>query len=259
MNVLQSSFTNNAIAHADCYAVPHTEQLEEQSVAINKDYHKSMLSARRKVNKREVIVGWYTTTTAEGQVIIDNSSLIHDFYTKEVAEPVHLVVDTTLAGEGGSMGLRAFVSAPMVAGPHVLANIFHEVRVQLELAEHEIVAVDHMGSKGQRQLGRTPWSGSTVLAAIPSAAEALTQSTDRILARIDLILAYVNGVVDGSIPAHADIGMALADTLGAAQGVRGEDFQAVFQAKSQDLLMVNYLVTLLQNQLAIAEKLNEII
>ena len=56
---------------------------------------------------------------------MDNSSLIHDFYRGECPEPIHLVVDTTLAGD--SLAIHAFVSQPMVVGLSSFANIFQEV------------------------------------------------------------------------------------------------------------------------------------
>jgi hypothetical protein len=37
------------------------------SVGINRDYFKLMYNFHRRINKKEKIVGWYTTTTAEGK------------------------------------------------------------------------------------------------------------------------------------------------------------------------------------------------
>ena len=42
------------------------------------------------------ILSRYGTTTLAGDYIVDTSSLIHDFFSKECDECVHLVVDTTL-------------------------------------------------------------------------------------------------------------------------------------------------------------------
>jgi hypothetical protein len=64
------------------------------SVGINRDYFKLMYNFHRRINKKEKIVGWYTTTTAEGALINDNSSLIQDFYSSECENSVHLVVGT---------------------------------------------------------------------------------------------------------------------------------------------------------------------
>jgi translation initiation factor 3 subunit F len=235
--------------------VPHSEKEDEQYVAINKDYHKSMLSARRRITRREVVVGWFSTTTIDGGVIIDNSSLIHDFYSRECADPVHIVVDTTLAGD--NVGVRAFVSAPMAAGPYSFANMFHEVSVSVEVAPFEAICMGQM-VEGQRE-AKDPWSSATVLAPISSSEQALAVSTEKMLAVIDQILHYVTEVSEGRIEARPDVGMLLADTLGLSGAVRVEDFQSLFQSKTQDLLMVNYLTTLIQNQLAIAEKLQQII
>lgn len=255
IGTLMGMIREGRVEVTDAYAVPHSEKPDEQYVAINKDYHKSMLSARRMINRREVIVGWWSTSSPDGRAIIDNSSLIHDFYMKECADPVHLVLDTTLTGD--SLEVRAFVSAPMSAGPYTFANVFHEVRADIELAPHELVCIDQM-NKGQRYLG-VPWSGPSVVSALPSEARALTESTERLLQLLDKVLGYVDSVVEGKQPAHADIGMALADTLGTAQGLRLEEVQAALQSRSQDLLMVSYLSTMLQTQLAVAERLNQII
>jgi hypothetical protein len=47
--------------------------------------------------------------------------------------------------------------------------------------------------------------------------------------------------------------------LGALNTVRPEEFQTVLQEKIQDLLMVSYISTLAQTQLAISAKINAIL
>ena len=239
----------------DSYAVPHTEKVDELFVAINKDYHRNMYTSRRMIHRREVIVGWFSTTTEDGQVILDTSSLIHEFYSKECADPIHLVVDTSLTGD--SIGARAFISMPMVAGPHNFGNMFHELRVDTELGPHEIICLSQIFN-GQSN-SSAPWQDTSVVAAIPPEIQALNEATEKLLARIDNILNHVNAVVDGTETARPEIGMALADVLGASQAIKMPDFHAVFSSKTQDMLMVSYLTTLLQNQLIIAEQLNQII
>ena len=98
IGTLLGTITNGVIEITECFGVPHMEKKDELFVAINKDYHKTMYNFHRRINRKEKIVGWYTTTSAEGALINDNSSLIHDFYSQECEHPVHIVVDTTLAG-----------------------------------------------------------------------------------------------------------------------------------------------------------------
>ena len=77
-------------------------------VAINKEYHKSMYAAQRRVSRKEEIVGWFTTTK-DGALIIDNSSLVNDFYSQECYDPIHLVLDANMTGM--NLCVRGFVSA----------------------------------------------------------------------------------------------------------------------------------------------------
>jgi proteasome lid subunit RPN8/RPN11 len=71
----------------DCFAVPFTEKVEEAYVAIDQKYHTLMYAFHRRNNKKEKALGWYTSTTGQGQFIIDTSSLIQDFYSSECANP----------------------------------------------------------------------------------------------------------------------------------------------------------------------------
>jgi len=59
-------------------------------VAVDMEYHRTMYELHRQVNSKEVIVGWYAT----GNEITEHSVLIHDFYSREAATPVHLCMDT---------------------------------------------------------------------------------------------------------------------------------------------------------------------
>lgn len=214
-----------------------------------------MYTSRRMINRREMIVGWFSTTNEDGQVILDTSSLIHEFYSKECSDPIHLVVDTSLTGD--SIGARAFISVPMVAGPHNFGNMFHELKVDMQMGPHEVTGLSQMFN-GQKYLS-TPWQETSVVAAIPPEIQAFNDAIEKLLSKIDTILDYVNAVVEGTETARPDIGMALADVLSSSQSIKMNDFHGVFNAKTQDILMVSYLTTLLQNQLAIAEQLNQII
>lgn len=81
--------------------MPFKESLEEHMFSINIDYHKAMYQSHRLNNRKEVVVGWFATSTNSGALVVDNSALIHEVYAAECGgqSPVHLVVDTTLASD----------------------------------------------------------------------------------------------------------------------------------------------------------------
>lgn len=66
-------------------------------------YAKEMFEFNKRVNPQENIVGWWAT----GVEVTSHSSAIHDFYSRECANPIHLTLDTTLQGE--RMGVRAYL------------------------------------------------------------------------------------------------------------------------------------------------------
>jgi translation initiation factor 3 subunit F len=246
----------NVVEITDCFAVPHQEKVDDLYVAIHTEYHKSMVKFHNRVYKRDVVVGWYSTTAPSGALIVDNSSLIHDFYIGECSEPVHLVVDTSLQGE--TMGIKAFVSQPMVVGLNSFANMFHEVPVQIILTDGETACL-HQMVQGQAALGQ-PWASSTLISSAQTDNRAdLLDSLKMLSEVIDKLKGYVDSVVSGSHSADAEIGIAIAQSLDTVELIRPEELHANLQSRVKDLLMVSYINTLTQTQLAIADKLSAIL
>jgi len=60
-------------------------------------YTRRMYDFHRRINKREAIVGWFSTTTPEGEFLNDTTYLFNDFYSKLCRRPIILVVDTSLS------------------------------------------------------------------------------------------------------------------------------------------------------------------
>ena len=132
----------------DCYAVPFQESKgsEKLYVGIDEVFHKSMFTFSKRVNKKEQVLGWYASTTLDGKTVIDQSSLINDFYTRKnefgAANPIHLVVDTTLSGP--DVKIRGFISRPVKVGSANLANCFLELDVEVALSEAETTVLYHV-------------------------------------------------------------------------------------------------------------------
>ena len=72
-------------------------------------------------------------------LVADTSSLIHDFYATETEEgdPVHLVVDTRLLTD--SIPIVAYSSTSVSIQSEPLANLFHEIPLELIFTEAESI------------------------------------------------------------------------------------------------------------------------
>merc|ERR1711934_190617 len=71
----------------NAYAVPHNESNEQ--VALDIEFHRTMLELQQKISPRDTIVGWFST----GKGIVSSDALIQEFYGHETG---HLVVDVDL-------------------------------------------------------------------------------------------------------------------------------------------------------------------
>ena len=240
----------NVIEVPDCFGVPFSEKTNELYVAINKEYHSSMYASTRRVSKKEGIVGWFSTTK-DGALIVDNSSLVNDFYSQECNNPVHLVLDANMTGM--NLNVRGFVSTPICLGDTAFANMFEEIEVEVVMSEAETKALYHMIYNGEEK------KETEIVSHLPSEADSVEIAVEKLLASIDELSGYVDEVVAGKREGSADVGLALFDALSALQAYKQEDLSARLQNKVQDLLMVGYLSTIMKTQLKISDKLHAII
>jgi len=236
----------------NCFAVPHAERGDE--VAIGKDFNKQMLALHLKSNPKEVVVGWYASTpssTSEMPLVADTSSLIHDFYATETEEgdPVHLVVDTRLLSD--SIPIVAYSSTSVSIQSEPLANLFHEIPLELIFTEAESISLRAMQKGSVTSIAETSDRDTGKTSTTSSLQASMTQLRDL----LDTTLTYVNEVVDGKRPPDPVMGRKIADTLACVPRIRPEVFETLFHDKLQDLLMVTYLSNITKTQLNVAEKL----
>lgn len=72
-----------------------------------------------------------------GSGVTGGSALIHEFYSREAPNPVHLIVDTGFTN--GEATIKAFVSVSLSLGDQQLAAQFQEIPLDLRMVEAERV------------------------------------------------------------------------------------------------------------------------
>jgi len=241
----------------DCFGIPHEESEDDAGfkVKFKENYHKNMYNFHTRITKLEQVVGWYSTSASDGAPFNDHSTIIDQAYRNECTNPVHLVVDTTLAGD--NMGIRAFVCQDMLVGSHNLAKMFHEVKVEMAFSSGERMCIHHMLKD---QEGSEAWvSPHQIISAVPSHEDAVKRSMTDLVATIEKVITFTDDVVEDREKASAEVGMALADALGLLMDVRPQDFKEIFHEKTQDFLMISHLSTLLRTQLKVAEAMYSLV
>lgn len=244
--LLGSVSESGVVEIKNCFPVPHSEK--DGEVAVGKDYNQTMYKLHSKVNRNEMVVGWYATSSF-GHPINETSALIHEFYGSICAQPVHLVLDTSL--ESGSLDSTAFISAPLSVDTQVMEKQFHQIRLLTEVPESEKIAIGAM-VEGLHSQG----AGGDGVVSISSNMDKLQGAVEQLLGNIQCTAEYVNGVVSGKIPANEKLGRQIANALAAVPLIKPEDFDRMFNDRLQDLLMITYISTLIQTQIKISNVLN---
>lgn len=76
-----------------------------------------------------------TDRYSTGTGVTGGSALIHEFYSREVANPIHLTVDTGFKNGEGT--IKAYISVNLSLGDRQLAAQFQEVPLDLRMVEAE--------------------------------------------------------------------------------------------------------------------------
>jgi len=184
--------------------------------------------------------GWYATSTAPETSIDAKSCLVHDFYSSsECVNPVHLVVDVSLANP---LSVRAFHSVALASSPvsRALAAEFRPLPLEIQASEPERIAMAALASKRDANQGIS---------------QNLEQSVEKLLVLLDAVTGYVDDVVEGRAAPDAKLGKEIADLVSAVPHISPDAFSASFSKSVQDLLMVVTLSNLTKAQLAVADKL----
>ncbi|KAH0979626.1 hypothetical protein GBA52_006803 [Prunus armeniaca] len=232
--LLGSVLPDGTVDIRNSYAVPHNESADQ--VALDIDYHHNMLISQQKVNPKEVIVGWYST----GFGVTGGSVLIHEFYSREAPNPVHLTVDTGFRNGEGT--IKAYVSVNLSLGDRQLAAQFQEIPLDLRMVEAERVGYDILKT--------------TMVDKLPTDLEGMEASMERLLALIDDVYKYVDNVVESRVEPDNNIGRFLLDAVASLPKLSPTAFDKLVNDGLQDNLLLLYLSSITRTQLTLAEKLN---
>jgi len=244
IGTLLGRIVDGQIEVVNSFPVPHQEKLDE--VAVGKEFNRQMYGLHRHVNKTEEIVGWYATTV-DGSAFTEHSCLIHDFYSQECKQPVHLVVDTSLINN--ALNIKAFISSRLTIEPRMLAARFQQIEVKNKSSEPEKIGVETM-------LKSIDAGGDITVDATGSEMMNLQQAIESLLGALGTTCNYVDAVVAGKKPIKHDVGQLVARAVASVPRIKAQELEKMFDDSVQDLLMVSYLSNLTRTQLAVAEKLN---
>eukprot|EP01108_Squamamoeba_japonica_P006401 TRINITY_DN5185_c0_g1_i2.p2 TRINITY_DN5185_c0_g1~~TRINITY_DN5185_c0_g1_i2.p2 ORF type:complete len:324 (+),score=185.19 TRINITY_DN5185_c0_g1_i2:42-1013(+) len=260
----------------DSFPVPHTE---DGKVAVDMQYHRTMLALQQRASPNLQVVGWYSSTA-----LVDSKSVMfHGFFVREcAAPPIHVTVDTAIDAAAPKLRVDAYHGVSLTLGETV-GSLFVPVESRIALSESEKIGL-HMVARAVAPLAidgvtDTADSGANATAdaddadadaaaaaaAAPAAAGGVetglsnanvTALLKRLRAQLATLRDYAGSVVDGKQTGDAETGAAMFDVLQSLPALR--EFTEIFGSGVDDVLMVSYLAKLSRTQLSIAEQIEKI-
>lgn len=205
-------------------------------------YAMDVYDLNRKVNTNEAIVGWWAT----GHEVTNHSAVIHEYYSRECNNPVHLTIDTSL--HGGRMGLKAYVCVQLGVPGGKQGCMFTSIPVDVVCYDPEVFALQ-LCQKTMGNAGRPRTVNPMLdLAQVAEAGSKMSSMLDQVLNYVEDILA--NRTVPNNV-----VGRALMDLVNSVPKMTNEQFSEMFNSNVKDLLMVITLSQLIKTQLQLNEKL----
>ena len=222
------------------YAVPHNESKEQ--VALDIEFHRTMLELNQKINAKDAVVGWFST--GNGPPITGGDALLQEFYNHEAPHTVHLVVDVSLPLDRPIFS--AFGVTSCALQEQQLAQCFHPIPVEVKQAEVERIGGNVFRSRTCKD--------------VPDESSAVRDSVDALRRLLTILADYVGRVCDGDAASASAsdnaVGRYVSDTLAAAlPALSGEAVERIVQQNAQDIALVEYLAYMAKTQLALSEKL----
>eukprot|EP00948_MAST-09A_sp_MAST-9A-sp1_P004029 g4029.t1 len=266
----------NKVYVSDCYAVPHYVQEDGGNTLIGSEYSREMFHLQQiaSVDKREKIVGWYSTNP-DGECVTSSTVIFHEFYGKSssIANPVHLVIDTSLVNN--RLLTKCFVSKRVqIKNKPIPFAQFQQLKMTIVAPEAEKSALDFMmkgtekwaaGEKADPNNASQNTATESLSAqldslkldghqALPSNTTSLQHSMKRLQSLLRTLLEYVDQVRSGELPENEEMGTKIANALSIVS-IDANSFDKLFNNSLQDLLMVVYLSNLARAQLSISERI----
>ena len=231
------------------FPVPHQE--DESNMAVDMDYHHSMLQLHKQAAPRDVVVGWYSTGDAPTYV----SSLMHQVYRTQVPaphQPLLLMVDVNVSHL--AMPVKAFEESQIAVNGQPALALFTAVQLVMHAYDEERIGVLAL-IDGEPDDHKRLDAPATIL----TESEQLYRAVGRLMDAIQVCHAYVQAVREGKIEGDAELATAIHAALNVIPTVDPASFQTLFASHVQDLLMIVYLAGLTKTQLLMADQVNALL
>ncbi|KRT80964.1 hypothetical protein AMK59_6306, partial [Oryctes borbonicus] len=229
IGTLLGSADKGVVEVTNCFCVPHKEY--DDQVEAELSYAMDVYELNRRVNSNENIVGWWAT----GHEVTNHSSVIHEYYSRECNNPIHLTLDTSL--QGARMGLKAYVCVQLGVPTGKQGCMFTPVPVEISCYDPEVFGLQLCQKTMSSSARSTGGSGRSRTVHPMSDFVQVSEAGSKMASLLDQVLAYVEDVLANRVTANNAVGRSLLDLVNSVPHMSNEQFSEMFNSNVKDLLM----------------------
>mmetsp|Transcript_5147 Transcript_5147/g.10477 ORF Transcript_5147/g.10477 Transcript_5147/m.10477 type:complete len:314 (-) Transcript_5147:267-1208(-) len=231
VGALLGSVEKGRVNCTNSFAIPFEEDEREPSVwFLDHNFVENMLGMCRKVNAREVVVGWYST----GPEIRAGDPDINELMRSFTEKPVLVIIDVKPKDLGLPTEAYFAVEEPKENGK--VQRSFQHLPSEINASDAEEVGVGHL-LRDIKDSGVSTLSGN-----IQSKVAALRS----LLSRLRQLEVYLKLVADGTLPVNNEIFFNMQDIFTLLPSFDAEQVVKSFAVKTNDMTLVLYLSSLIR-------------
>jgi 26S proteasome regulatory subunit N8 len=242
VGVLLGEVNKGVVDVTNSYAVPFEEDPRNPKIwFVDHNYHENMFAMFKKVHAKERVVGWYSTGPKIRPADLD----IHELWRRYTPNPVLVIINVKPTEIG--LPTKAYLTVEEVSKDGTESKMaFQHIPSEVGAVEAEEVGVEHLLRDIHDPSVSTMGSNvNAKLLALKSLVEHLKE-----------VQAYLYNLCEGKLPINQKIVGQLQDIFNLLPNLNVEEMIRSFAIKTNDMMMVIYLSSLIRSIIALHNLIN---
>jgi len=244
VGVLLGEISKGEVDVTNSFAIPFEEEDNNSSIwYLDHNFLENMAGMYKKVAARENIVGWYST----GPRIRQNDLEINTLFTRYTPNPIYVIIDVA-PKEEFQIPTKSYVAVEEVKGDATETPTlsFKHIPSTIGALEAEEVGVEHLLRDVK----------DTSVSSLATKVHSKLLSLKSLVSHLQEIQAYLQHAISGRAPLNHTILSQLQDIFNLAPSIDPEELAKSFAIKTNDLMVVLYLSSLIRSIIALHSLIN---
>jgi len=244
VGVLLGEVTKGEVDITNSFAIPFEEEDNSPSIwYLDHNFLENMGAMYKKVNARENIVGWYST----GPKIRQNDLDVNNLFKRYTPNPVYVIIDVA-PKEEFQIPTKAYLAVEEVKedATETPSLQFKHIPSTIGALEAEEVGVEHLLRDVK----------DTSVSTLATKVHGKLLSLKSLVSHLQEMKAYLQNIVNGKVPLNHTILSQLQDIFNLAPNIDPEELAKSFAVKTNDLMVVIYLSSLIRSIIALHSLIN---